>query len=105
MNAAYAKMPVKLKNGEIRCGITCQSFVYRKNTSNRPGSLGVRVDFCGRKTFLIKVSFSDGKSLYEWVFQKGESTMMSHSERYSRYHITLRPPSEQSFGLDQNNLY
>ena len=63
---------------------------------------GVRADFAGEKAFLIKVSFSDGKSLYEWVFQKGEKVYDVALEGTADTINTLRPFLEQSFGLDPN---
>ena len=49
-----------------------------------------------------KVSFSDGKYLYEWVFQKGEKVYDVALEGTADTINTLRPFLEQSFGLDPN---
>ena len=34
---------------------------------------GVKAKFAGEQAFLVKVVFTDGKYMYEWVFQKVKS--------------------------------
>ena len=63
---------------------------------------GVKAKFAGEDSYLIKVSFSDGKYMYEWVFQKGEKIYAVALEGTADTINTVRPILQESFGLDPN---
>ena len=101
---AYTKDSVKLKDDEKFGAELLANRLYDtwEKHKQQTSIQGVRADFAGEKAFLIKVSFSDGKYMYEWVFQKGEKVYDVALEGTADTINTLRPVFEQSFGLDPN---
>ena len=99
---AYTKDDIKLKDGEKFGAELLANRLYDtwEKHKQQTSIQGVRADFAGEKAFLIKVSFSDGKYMYEWVFQKGEKVYDVALEGTADTINTLRPVLEQSFGLD-----
>ena len=75
--------------------------LWGKN-KNRTSIEGVKAVFASEDAFLIKVTFTNGNTLYEWVFQKGDKvytiTIMGSEDMIK----ALRPVLEQSWGLDPN---
>ena len=75
--------------------------LWGKN-KNRTSIEGVKAVFASEDAFLIKVTFTNGNTLYEWVFQKGDKvytiTIMGSEDMIK----TLRPVLEHSWGLDPN---
>ena len=101
---AYPKDKVKLNDGEtfgaeLIANRLLNSF---KNNKAQTSLQGVRADFAGEKAYLIKATFSDGKSLFEWIFQKGDTVYMVSIEGTEDMVKSLRPLLEQSWGLDAN---
>jgi len=75
--------------------------LWGKN-KNRTSIEGVKAVFASEDAFLIKVTFTNGNTLYEWVFQKGDKVytiIIMGSEDMIK---TLRPVLEHSWGLDPN---
>ena len=101
---AYPKDKVKLNDGEtfgaeLIANRLLNSF---KNDKAQTSLQGVRADFAGEKAYLIKATFSDGKSLFEWIFQKGDTVYMISIEGTEDMVKSLRPLLEQSWGLNAN---
>ena len=75
--------------------------LWGKN-KNRTSIEGVKAVFASEDAFLIKVTFTNGNTLYEWVFQKGDKvyniTIVGSEDMIK----ALRPVLEQSWGLDPN---
>ena len=75
--------------------------LWGKN-KNRTSIEGVKAVFASEDAFLIKVTFTNGNTLYEWVFQKGDKvytiTIMGLEDMIK----ALRPVLEHSWGLDPN---
>ena len=75
--------------------------LWGKN-KNRTSIEGVKAVFASEDAFLIKVTFTNGNTLYEWVFQKGDKvytiTIMGSEDMIK----ALRPVLEHSWGLDPN---
>ena len=69
---------------------------------NRTSIEGVKAIFAGGDAFLIKGTFADGKTVYEWVFQKGDRVYTVAIKGSEDMIKALRPIFEQSFGLDPN---
>ena len=80
---SYTKDSVKLANGETFGAelIANRLYDHWQNDKQQTSLQGSRAKFAGEDAYLMKISFSDGKYMYEWVVQKGEIL-------------------EQSFGLD-----
>ena len=69
---------------------------------NRTSIEGVKAIFAGGDAFLIKVTVKNGKSLYVWVFQKGDKVYTITIQGSEDMIKALRPVLEQSWGLDPN---
>ena len=101
---AYTKDTVKLGENETFSArlIANRLYSYWEKEKDQTSLEGVKAKFAGEDSFLMKVSFSDGKYLYEWVFQKGDKVYTIAIEGTADTINTLRPVLEQSFGLDPN---
>ena len=101
---AYSKDSVKLKDGEKFGAELLANRLYGNWENNKQVKQvqGVKTKFAGEQAFLVKVVFTDGKYMYEWVFQKGEKVYDVALEGTADTINTLRPVFEQSFGLDPN---
>ena len=101
---AYTKDSVKLKDDEKFGAELLANRLYNNWENNKQVKQlqGVKAKFAGEQAFLVKVVFTDGKYMYEWVFQKGEKVYAVALEGTADTINTLRPFFEQSFGLDPN---
>ena len=99
---SYTKDSVKLANGETFGAelIANRLYDHWQNDKQQTSLQGSRAKFAGEQAFLVKVVFTDGKYMYEWVFQKGEKVYAVALEGTADTINTLRPFFEQSFGLD-----
>ena len=99
---AYTKDAIKLKDGEKFGAELLANHVYDRWENNKEVKQiqGVKAKFAGEQAFLMKVVFTDGKYMYEWIFQKGEKVYDVALEGTADTINTLRPFFEQSFGLD-----
>ena len=71
-----------------------------KSDKDQTSLQGVRADFAGEKAYLIKATFSDGKTMFEWILQKGDKVYLVAIEGTEEMVKSLRPVLEQSWGLD-----
>ena len=101
---AYPKDTVKLNDGETFGAELIANRLYNsfKNDEEQTSLQGVRADFAGEKAYLIKATFSDGKTMFEWIFQKGDIVYVVAIEGTEEMVQSLRPVLEQSWGLDPN---
>ena len=101
---AYTKDAINLKDGEKFGAELLANHVYDRWENNKEVKQiqGVKAKFAGEQAFLMKVVFTDGKYMYEWVFQKGEKVYDVALEGTADTINTLSPFLEQSFGLDPN---
>ena len=99
---SYPKDKVKLNDGETFGAelIANRLFSNLKNDKEQTSLQGVRADFAGEKAYLIKATFSDGKTMFEWAFQKGDTVYIVSIEGTEEMVKSLRPVLEQSWGLD-----
>ena len=99
---AYTKDAIELKDGEKFGAELIANHFYDNWENNKEVKQiqGVKAKFAGEQAFLMKVVFTDGKYMYEWVFQKGEKVYDVALEGTADTINTLRPVLEQSFGLD-----
>ena len=79
-------------------------YSFWEKNKNQTSIEGVKAKpkFAGEDAFLIKVTFADGKTVYEWVFQKGDKVYTVAIKGSEDMIKALRPIFEQSFGLDPN---
>ena len=99
---AYPKDKVKLNDGETFGAelIANRTLTNFKNDKAQTSLQGVRADFAGEKAYLIKATFSDGKTLFQWIFQKGDNVYVVSIEGSEEMVKSLRPILDQSWGLD-----
>ena len=99
---SYTKDSVKLANGETFGAelIANRLYVHWQNDKQQTSLQGSRAKFAGENAYLMKIAFSDGKYMYEWVVQKGEKVYALAIEGTADTINSLRPILEQSFGLD-----
>ena len=99
---AYTKDTVKLGDGETFGAELIANRLYTnwQNDKQQTSLKGFKAKFAGEQAFLMKVTFSDGKYMYEWVVQKGEKVYAIAIEGTEQTVDALRPILEQSFGLD-----
>ena len=101
---SYSKDKVKLNDGETFGAelIANRILTNYKNDKEQTSLQGVRADFAGEKAYLIKATFSDGKTMFQWIFQKGDTVYIVSIEGTEEMVQSLRPVLEQSWGLDPN---
>ena len=99
---SYSKDKVKLNDGETFGAelIANRIFSNLKSDKDQTSLQGVRADFAGEKAYLIKATFSDGKTKFEWILQKGDKVYRVAIEATEEMVKSLRPVLEQSWGLD-----
>ena len=99
---SYTKDSVKLANGETFGAelIANRLYDHWQNDKQHNSLQGLRAKFAGENAYLMKIAFSDGKYMYEWVVQKGEKVYALAIEGTADMINSLRPILEQSFGLD-----
>ena len=99
---SYSKDKVKLNDGETFGAelIANRIFSNLKSDKDQTSLQGVRADFAGEKAYLIKATFSDGKTMFEWILQKGDKVYLVAIEGTEEMVTSLRPVLEQSWGLD-----
>lgn len=99
---AYSKETVELNSGETFGAelIANRLYSHWQNDKEQSSLKGVKTKFAGEEAFLMKVSFTDGKYMYEWVFQKGDKVFTIAIEGKAETLDALRPIFEQSFGVD-----
>ena len=99
---SYTKDSVKLANGETFGAelIANRLYDHWQNDKQQTSLQGSRAKFAGEDAYLMKIAFSDGKYMYEWVVQKGDKVYAIAIEGTADTINNLRPILEQSFGLD-----
>ena len=101
---SYTKDSVKLQDSETFEAKTIANrlYDYWQNYKGQTSLQGVKAKFGGEDGYLMKISFSDGKYMYEWVIQKGEKVYAIAIEGTADTINSLRPVLQESFGLDPN---
>ena len=99
---SFSKEQFKLNDGEPwgAKAVANRMFVKWKDDKQQTSLQGSRAKFAGEDSYLMKIAFSDGKYMYEWVVQKGEKVYALAIEGTADMINSLRPILEQSFGLD-----
>ena len=103
---SYTKDGVELGQNEAFDAQLIANRLYNfwKKDKNQTSVEGVKAKpkFAGEDAFLIKVTFTDGKTVYEWIFKKGDKVYTVAIKGSEDLIKALRPIFEQSFGLDPN---
>ena len=103
---SYTKDSVELGQNETFDAQLIANRLYNfwEKDKNQTSIEGVKAKpkFAGEDAFLIKVTFADGKTVYEWVFKKGDKVYTVAIKGAEDMIKALRPIFEQSFGLDPN---
>ena len=93
--------PNETFDAELLANRLYSSFGKHKNRTSIEG-VKAKPKFAGEDAFLIKVTFADGKTVYEWIFKKGDKVYTVAIKGAEDMIKALRPIFEQSFGLDPN---
>ena len=95
---SYTKDSVKLASGETFGAelIANRLYDHWQNDKQQTSLQGSRAKFAGEDAYLMKIAFSDGKYMYEWVVQKGEKVYALAIEGTADTINSLRPILEQS---------
>ena len=103
---SYSKDTVELGPNETFDAQLIANRLYNfwEKDKNQTSIEGVKAKpkFAGEDAFLIKVTFADGKTVYEWIFKKGDKVYTVAIKGAEDMIKALRPIFEQSFGLDPN---
>ena len=103
---SYSKDSVELGPNETFDAQLIANRLYNfwEKDKNQTSIEGVKAKpkFAGEDAFLIKVTFADGKTVYEWIFKKGDKVYTVAIKGAEDMIKALRPIFEQSFGLDPN---
>ena len=99
---SFNKDQVKLQSGETFGAelIANRTYSNIKTSKEVKDIKSSKTKFAGEDAFFIKVLFTDGKSYYCWVFQKGEIIYGVQIEGSEEMLNALKPIFDQSFGLD-----
>ncbi len=99
----YAKDTVELGPDETLGLWLIADRLWLANDKNQTIFAGSKTIFALESAFLMK-AFSDGKHLFQWVFQKGDKVYSAHSQALRILFTTLRPFIEDNLGVGQTLL-
>ena len=74
--------------------------VYRENNFMYYDTYLGGEKFAGEEAFLLKVTFTDGKTLYDWFFLKGDLVYRVAIEGTEETINSLRPILQNTWSLD-----
>ena len=71
---SFSKEQFKLNDGEPwgAKAVANRMFVKWKDDKQQTSLDAVKTKFAGEEAYLLKVTFTDGKTLYDWFFLKGD---------------------------------
>ena len=101
---AYTKDSIELGENETFGAelLANRLYSFLGKDKNKTSIEGVKAIFANEDAYLIKLTFTDGKISYEWVFQRGDKVYNITIKGSEDMIKTLKPMLEQSWGLDPN---
>lgn len=99
---SFSKEQFKLNDGEPWGAKAVANRMYDKwKDDKQQTSLdAVKTKFAGEEAFLLKVTFTDGKTLYDWFFLKGDLVYRVAIEGSEETINSLRPILQNTWSLD-----
>ena len=99
---SFSKEQFKLNDGEPwgAKAVANRMFVKWKDDKQQTSLEGVKTKFAGEEAFLLKVTFTDGKTLFDWFFLKGDLVYRVAIEGTEETINSLRPILQNTWSLD-----
>ena len=99
---SFSKEQFKLNDGEPwgAKAVANRMYVKWKDDKQQTSLDAVKTKFAGEEAFLLKVTFTDGKTLYDWFFLKGDLVYRVAIEGTEETINSLRPILQNTWSLD-----
>ena len=99
---SFSKEQFKLNDGEPwgAKAVANRMYVKWKDDKQQTSLDAVKTKFAGEEAFLLKVTFTDGKTLYDWFFLKGNLVYRVAIEGSEETINSLRPILQNTWSLD-----
>ena len=99
---SFSKEQFKLNDGEPwgAKAVANRMYVKWKDDKQQTSLDAVKTNFAGEEAFLLKVTFTDGKTLYDWFFLKGDLVYRVAIEGSEETINSLRPILQNTWSLD-----
>ena len=99
---SFSKEQFKLNDGETwgAKAVANRMYVKWKDDKQQTSLDAIKTKFAGEEAFLLKVTFTDGKTLYDWFFLKGDLVYRVAIEGSEETINSLRPILQNTWSLD-----
>ena len=99
---SFSKEQFKLNDGEPwgAKAVANRMYVTWKDDKKQTSLDAVKTKFAGEEAFLLKVTFTDGKTLYDWFFLKGDLVYRVAIEGSEETINSLRSILQNTWSLD-----
>ena len=99
---SFSKEQFKLNDGETwgAKAVANRMYVKWKDDKQQTSLDAVKTKFAGEEAYLLKVTFTDGKTLYDWFFLKGDLVYRVAIEGTEETINSLRPILQNTWSLD-----
>lgn len=99
---SFSKEQFKLNDGETwgAKAVANRMYVKWKDYKQQTSLDAVKTKFAGEEAYLLKVTFTDGKTLFDWFFLKGDLVYRVAIEGTEETINSLRPILQNTWSLD-----
>ena len=99
---SFSKEQFKLNDGETwgAKAVANRMYVKWKDDKQQTSLDAVKTKFAGEEAYLLKVTFTDGKTLFDWFFLKGDLVYRVAIEGTEETINSLRPILQNTWNLD-----
>ena len=99
---SFSKEQFKLNDEETwgAKAVANRMYVKWKDDKQQTSLDAVKTKFAGEEAYLLKVTFTDGKTLYDWFFLKGDLVYRVAIEGTEETINSLRPILQNTWSLD-----
>ena len=99
---SFSKEQFKFNEGEKweAKAVANRMYVKWKDDKQQTSLDAVKTKFAGEEAYLLKVTFTDGKTLYDWFFLKGDLVYRVAIEGSEETINSLRPILQNTWSLD-----
>ena len=99
---SFSKEQFKLNDGETwgAKAVANRMYVKWKDDKQQTSLDAVKTKFAGEEAYLLKVTFTDGKTLFDWFFLKGDLVYRVAIEGTEETINSLRPVLQNTWSLD-----
>ena len=102
---SFSKEQFKLNDGEPwgAKAVANRMYVKWKDDKQQTSLDALKTKFAGEEAYLLKVTFTDGKTLYDWFFLKGDLVYRVAIEGSEETINSLRPILQNTWSLDSKS--